>query len=448
MIASFRHPDGIRESTRLTTNVAAAATILSVQNSEGLSADDYIVVGSVGSDRTEIVKITTVDSVTQLTTAAVSFTHDRNDLVSFTPYNQMQLYSATTASGAKTQVGTAVDLEVEDLVTKVNLSTVTSGFVFSRYYNSTTAGYSSYSPAVPVVGFAENSLRHIIDMARLRTQETTENLLSDVDLLNVAKECSDQIETVRKNWSFVQASDTITLTAGVQTYDKPSTLAGPESIASVCLGYDGNALDYVDLKEFRYKSESVPKTVTTAAITSASTTIAVKDSTAFGGSGTLAIGGDKAVLYTTTTNQTFAGVSGIVRNHASGSEVFLKSDTDQPEKYSFWAEKLLLYPPVDGFYLMNIDFYKTIPRMTDVSIETVVPMPSLFCSFLMSEIYRMRGKVSRANFYFKKFEKGLDLLSRKNRNKQIVKFRPALAYIKSSTDQDSAIACERIKGGA
>lgn len=448
MIVSFRHPDGCKESTRISSSIDAAGTTLTVLNTEGLVADDYIILGTVGSECTEIVKITSVDSDTQLTIGATNFAHDIDDLVSFVPYNQIAFYSATTETGTKTKQGSNVDLDVDDLVTEVNLASVSSGYVFARYYNSTSAAWSGYSSSVPVSGFAENSLRYIIDMARLRTQELKEDLVSDDDLLKIAKECSDEIETVKKNWSFTQESTDTNLTAAIQTYAKPTDLAGYESIASMYLGYDNASLNYIDLKEFRYKMRSMPKTVSTAQITSGSTTINVKDTTAFGTSGTLALNGDTSIPYTGKTNKSFTGVTGVTGTHASGVEIFKSSDLDQPTDYTIWEDNLLLYPPVDKFYNLNIDYYKSIPRMTTVSSTTSVPMPSLFIWYLMSEIFRMRSRTTRANFYATKFETMLKSIKMKDRHLQRLKMLPDKSYIQSAIESADLVLEERIKGGA
>jgi len=450
-IVSFRHPESIEEKTRLTSSLVAAATTISVRSTEGFSTNDYIILGEIGNDRTEVVKITTVDSATQLTTAAISYTHDRNDLVSYTPYNQIRFYSgtlSTTATTDRTVQGDATDIEVDDLVTEANLSAVTSGYVWARFYNEQTGSFSDWSSSLPVAGFAENSLRHIIDMARLRTQEKTEDLVSDDDLLNIAKECADEIETVRKNWSFVQTSTDFDVTAAIQTYSVPSDLAGYESVASVYLGYDNTELDYIDIKDFRYKMRSMPKTVTTAQIVSGATTISVKDATAFSGSGILVLGGDTSVTYGDTDNKSFTSVTGVTTTHATATEVFKSTDLDQPTYYTIWRDKFMLFPPPNKFYNCNIDYYKVIPRMDNVSEATVVPMPSLFTWYLMAEILRMRTKISRANFYVSKFEAMLDVLKKKNRNKQILRMQPAKNYIKRALRQQDDVTLERIHGGA
>lgn len=447
-IVSFRHPDSIKEYTRITERIAAAGTTLKVKNTEGFSANDFIVLGTIGNEKTEIKKITSVDSVTQLTIAATSFAHNIDDPVSYTPYDQIRFASASTKTGTKTQQGAAVDLEVDDFVTEANLSSVTSGYVFARFYNSNTPAYSNYSPAVDVTGFAENSLRYCIDMARLRTQEKTEKLITDGELLNVAKECSDIIETKRKRWGFTQETSYVDLTAGVQSYYKPSTLAGPDSIERVFLGYDNEDLDYVDNKDFWYNMRSMPKTHLTAQADSGATSLTVKDTSAFGTTGSLALNNYTTVGYTGKTYRSFTGVSGITTTHTANTEIFQTGDLDQPTKYSWWKDHILVYPPPDKFYNMHIDYFETIPRMTDVTVATVVTMPSLYTWYLMAEIFRMRKKTGRADRYERRFTSYLDLFSKKERHKQVIRMQPAKQYIHKAGEESDAIIIEREHGGA
>ncbi len=430
-IVSFRHPKGISEKTYLASSVAAGDTSITVKDYEGLSNNDFIILGSIGNETTEIVRINAAVSSTTLTITATKYAHNIDDLVSYTPYDQIEFYSASTLTGTKTTQGAKKDLEVDDFVNEVNLASVTTStdYLFSRFYNSNSASFSAYSPGFQVSGFTENSLRYIIDQARLRTQELTENLLEDSDLLNIAKECSDEIETVRKKWSFVQKSNYRDLTAAVQAYYKPSDLSGPESVERIVLGIDNKELDYLDNKDFWWKMRNIPRTEITSQITSGSTTINVRDTGAFGTTGTLTIAADTGIIYTGKGNKSFTGITGISKTHTANAEVFRSSDLDQPTAYSWWNEHILFYPPPDKFYGSREDYYATISRMTDVTIETAVPYPHLFVWYLMTQIFYMRGKNNRARVFERKFEKGLKLLANKNRNKQKIKMHPATTYI-------------------
>ena len=395
-------------------------------------ANDFLVIGTIGNEKTELVTISSVDSSIQITIGATNFAHNIDDIVSVTPYNQVEWYSSPTKTGTKTTQGAKITIGWDDPVVETNLANVTSGFIFARYYDSVDAVFSAYSPAIDVTGFAENSLRYIIDQARLRTQEETENLVSDEDLLNIAKECSDEIETIRKKWGFVQDRHTFDLTSAVQSYYRPSDLSGPESIERVFLGVDNRELKYFDNKDFWYRMRSTPRTLLTAQITSGSTVMSVKDTSSFGTTGTMTIAGDTGIVYSGKTFKTFTGVTGISATHTSNTEIFRQTDLDQPYMYSWWNEHILVFPVPDKSYGGNIDYYKTIPRMTDVTIQTVVPFPALFIYYLMAEIFMMNNKRTRSGFYFRRFKEGLKLLANKNRNKQGVRFSPAVQYIHKS----------------
>ena len=129
-IVAFGHPSGISENSFTTVPIAVGGTTLTVRNTSGLIANDFIVIGKPGFEQTEALKITTTDSDTQFTIPATKFAHPIDTLVSFTPFNQIRFASATTKTGAKTQQGAAVDIEWDEagVITEVNLTSVTSGF--------------------------------------------------------------------------------------------------------------------------------------------------------------------------------------------------------------------------------------------------------------------------------------------------------------------------------
>ena len=69
------------EKTYLSTAAVAAASTLTVQNIEGFSVNNYLVLGKLGEEKTEIVQIhtTTAPSGTTITlAAAISFAHAIN----------------------------------------------------------------------------------------------------------------------------------------------------------------------------------------------------------------------------------------------------------------------------------------------------------------------------------------------------------------------------------
>ena len=103
----------MEEETYVATAISAAGTTLTVDNTNGFEANDYIVLGTLGDETTEIVQISTVDSDTQLTVSAVKFAHVVNASVRKTPFNQVRFYYSSTSTGTYTLDGTE-DMQVDN----------------------------------------------------------------------------------------------------------------------------------------------------------------------------------------------------------------------------------------------------------------------------------------------------------------------------------------------
>jgi len=92
------------ERTQLTADASAAATSLSVDNTEGYAANNYIVVGELGTEGAEQVRITAITDDTTLAVTALVFAHSDNDPVLKTLFNQLRVYN--NADGFGTSIAT------------------------------------------------------------------------------------------------------------------------------------------------------------------------------------------------------------------------------------------------------------------------------------------------------------------------------------------------------
>lgn len=92
----FENPDLIdNETTRLTAAIAAAATSLSVENTEKYATDDWIIIGEAGQEQTEIARIATVTPSGTITiTAGVAFAHAKLAKITKIYFDQMILQSS------------------------------------------------------------------------------------------------------------------------------------------------------------------------------------------------------------------------------------------------------------------------------------------------------------------------------------------------------------------
>ena len=157
-------PDLGPQKTYLSAEVAASATTSTVKNSDGFTTGDLVLFGSVGQERSEIVTLTSVPSVTSLGhTAGPTFAHPVGTPVYEIGFNQAEVYSASSEGDTYSLLAT-VDLAVDETYTIYNdASGGSSTWYKVRYKNSTTSTYSDYSDEVQGAGFSENGLGSMTD---------------------------------------------------------------------------------------------------------------------------------------------------------------------------------------------------------------------------------------------------------------------------------------------
>lgn len=267
------------EFTNLSVAVAAAGTSLTVLDNGTLAENDYLIIGTPGQERTEIVRITAAVTLgTALTTTAVVFPHPVDTPITLVRYNQVALFGSNEPSDlAPTAIGTVVTLDVESGCNEI-VATTTYNYYYARYTNAQTAANSLYSFGVKTEGLAVNSKRKIKDAAMgiANEQKTAEldNFLNDQFEL-----CKEEILLTRRHWSFLRVTN-----------------------------------------QFKTKfihSCSPAQSTLTIAVTAASTTMDLTSSSGFPTSGSGTIDGDTFSWTGITANQ-LTGVTDITSNHAIG----------------------------------------------------------------------------------------------------------------------------------
>ncbi len=199
MIVRINHPDiSGNEKTLLTASAVAAATTLTVQNIEGFSINNYLVLGTLGQEGTELVQVHASTAPTGSTitlTGAISFNHAINTPVTYIPFNQVALYSSTTKGSGYAIVGSATALEVDQGYTEINDSAgTTSTWYKTRYYYSTaTAVWSSYSGEIKGTGYTQGSLKKILEKANALTDDKENVALSEDEKIDIVNDGYEQV---------------------------------------------------------------------------------------------------------------------------------------------------------------------------------------------------------------------------------------------------------------
>lgn len=208
-------------NTTLTATVSATDTTLTVANNGGFANNDYLLIGKLGEEKSEIKKIgAAVTAGTSITVAALLFNHDQDTPVTKIDYNQVRFYYGTTAvAGSATALAAAQDVEPSEVFNYYEDASHTTGYGFCRFYNSTTTGFSIHSDAIPYTGYTVKMLRSMRNKVR--------RLINEVDELNSAisnEEIDDELNMSNKEvnhdrmWSFSEKTKSFSSVANQYEY--------------------------------------------------------------------------------------------------------------------------------------------------------------------------------------------------------------------------------------
>ena len=157
-----------RYHSNLNADVAAGASSIDLYSISQFAIDQVLCIGEIGNEGTEIIlthasTAPATNTVTLVTTLAKP--HPKDTPVYILAFDQIEFYHATTVTGGKSQLSSAVNVDPEKSQMIYEDTTYTSGYYFTRYKNSITSNYSEYSDPVPYAGFEENTVGYAIDTA-------------------------------------------------------------------------------------------------------------------------------------------------------------------------------------------------------------------------------------------------------------------------------------------
>jgi len=232
-----------RESTYLTAAVDAAATTLTVAAIDTVSwvNADYILIGEFGEETAEIKAINAATAAgTSLTTTALTFTHPIGTKVYHLDYNQVRFVHSTSAQSADIDNAnlTTIAIEPSNLFTRYEDTSNTTGYGSFRFYNSTTAAFSSYAAFVPYTGYTIKSLWKLREKVRkfLGNDETISDDEIDEELNDGQREVMHD-----RMWNFAKIERSLSSVKNQVNYTIPSTISNIHTVT-----WDSQPLVYVD----------------------------------------------------------------------------------------------------------------------------------------------------------------------------------------------------------
>lgn len=143
------------ETTKFSADEAVGQTELSCDNASQFSADDYVMLGNLGNDTTEMNQISSVgsDLKTIILKTATKHVHVEGALITKMLFNQRKFYRSSSESGTYTHLsteGSPIDIEVDGpngTLLEDSTGTPTSWYK-ATHYNSTTSVETALADAI------------------------------------------------------------------------------------------------------------------------------------------------------------------------------------------------------------------------------------------------------------------------------------------------------------
>ncbi len=186
MLVNTRNPVGItKEFSQTSINIDAGSTTIKVLSNGGFSAFDYIVIGAVGQDQSELRQISSISSSdTIIINSALSFSHGNGTSIFIIPYNQLEVSRKTTASGTFSVLAT-INLKVDnEFTTYEDVSGQTTYFYRIRLFNSYSGQYTSYSAVRAGTGPTTKEVSKMIDMIALQVEDPQHQYTTRTQILD------------------------------------------------------------------------------------------------------------------------------------------------------------------------------------------------------------------------------------------------------------------------
>lgn len=392
-----------QKPARLTADVAAAASSITVNNYTEFADNDYLLIGNWGDPTAEITQINDASVDATITTGTLKYAHYVDTPITKIPYNQVKFYRATTLTGDKTILGSAVNIDAHNKFTTYHDITNSTGYGFFIFYNAETTGASEYSDGVSYEENSYNSIEKIIDDAcSMAGVEIGDKHASEIELLRDANEAQELI-CKKQDWIFelVKNDTSIATTENENTYalssltyamKYPNTMQG---ILNVRFGSD--RLDYIDIDEMDEKFEDVHRTTLSSTASVAATSITLTDSYEFDESGSVYLGANGAVAYTANAESTgvLSGISSsaIDTEVASGASVWQGVSPGVPEYYSIFEGNIILDKPVETDEVgkkLKFRYLKKLTRFTAFSDTTEIPFHKALSYYIAYKIEKRR----------------------------------------------------------
>lgn len=261
IITAFNPETDDLERSFLSNAVSAGATSLTVKNNDRFAANDRVMVGEMGREKTEVVTVSAISGGTGVTVSSLTFPHSADDPVYKLRFDQVKFYRSTTGSAGAFSILTTQNLDVDnDTLTTLYDDTagIATYYYKVSYYNSVSTLESTLSDPVLGSGYPRNTVGFMIDEILREVGDEGEHVTSRVEILGWFNAVNDDLSTrSKKPYDFLHTRATKSRTAAATTLDLPSDMWKFDRMDYVFTDTNGKSATYPvrvkSLADFRYE---------------------------------------------------------------------------------------------------------------------------------------------------------------------------------------------------
>lgn len=288
MLVKIQNPSNIfEEITTISKTATAGDSDATVKNNNGFSANDYVVVGKLGDDATELRQVSSVSGTSTLNwSSTLSRAHGIGTVLYLIPYNQVEISRRTTPTSSWSVLAT-IDLEVDSKTTNYNDTGGQTSYQYRiRLFNSQIGQYTDYSPILIGTGFDSRAVKPMIDAILMRLGDRKAEFTSREEVM---QEIQYQYEEIAS--ALIQSSsEYYRKTIEIPTENFKYEYSVPDDFREIHEVRDGNDVvvppvprdvsrglsvpgyEMTDRDRLRFNDVPLPNVTTTSTSTSTSTT--------------------------------------------------------------------------------------------------------------------------------------------------------------------------------
>src|SRR3990167_5341208 len=419
-IIEIEHPELPKgPKTRLSGDLAAAGTALTVLDNSNFSTSHFALIRPLGTQRAEIGDITSVSGGTTINfTSGATFAHSAGEEVQQLIFNQVRLYGNSTNTSSGSTLIATIDLDVsESFTTYINTGTEYN-FYFARLYDSVDAVESTnYSDGVSnSTGYVSNSVQNLINRSLVDSHMKYGGNIDFDFCLAALNQGMEYIRGKLKTWTSLQEFD----------YALGQSVRGTYSFTMPTTAYDGNSnrailgvrvgpkinLTYKDKREWENELYNVIRTQVRTQAVANDTTLAIDNSYDFADAGTVTVfvsGTKYDITYTGVTRSATAGVlTGVPASGTGSISVTIAVDTivwqneveGTPDIYTVYDGSIYLWPLPDANndnFNITMDFYTDVVEVNSPADTISYPRFDALRHFLTWKLRSMKNPSGEPN---------------------------------------------------